>query len=219
MLHHKVANAGHRLAAGHEAGAGILVHHQIDVALAHLLLQIGHAVELVGHGAQALGQQANLGGLDRQLARLGLHQRALGTDDVAQIPLFKVVVHRLAHGIAGDVQLDAPGGILHRGKAGLAHNALEHHAPAHADGDGAGLQRFGVQRVVLRGQGGGAVLGFEVVGEGGNALGLGLLTDGFQFLTALGNEFVFILGGGSRIGQRQISGVRHGSKRAARGQG
>ncbi len=44
----------------------------------------------------------------------------------------KVGVHRLAHGVAGDVGWMRPGGVLHRGKAGLAHHALEHHAAAHA---------------------------------------------------------------------------------------
>ncbi|MNL84487.1 hypothetical protein D3C87_2124680 [compost metagenome] len=64
-------------------------------------------MELVGQGAQALGQEAQAGHLDRQLARFGLHQRALGTHDVAQIPMFEGRVQVFTQGIAGDVQLDA----------------------------------------------------------------------------------------------------------------
>jgi hypothetical protein len=54
-------------------------------------------VELVGHGAQALGQQAQAGDLDRQLAGLGLEQRAFGAHDVAQVPVLEGGVQLFAH--------------------------------------------------------------------------------------------------------------------------
>jgi hypothetical protein len=60
VRHHELADAADGLAARHEALAGGLVGHQVDIALAVLDLLVGHAVELVGHGAQALGQQADL---------------------------------------------------------------------------------------------------------------------------------------------------------------
>ena len=41
-----------------EARARRVVGDQVDVALAVLLLLVGHAVELVGQRAQALGEQA-----------------------------------------------------------------------------------------------------------------------------------------------------------------
>ena len=195
VLHHEVANAGHGLAAGHEALAGVFVHHQVDVALAHLLLGVGHAVELVGHRAQALGEQANLAGLDRQFAGLGLHQLAFDGDDVAQVPLLEVGVDLFAHGVAGDVGLDAAGGVLHGGKAGLAHHALEHHATAHRDGDGFGVQRLGFLGAMGLDQRQGAVGGLEVVGESHATVGLDGLAQGFQFFAALSNQFVFVLGG------------------------
>jgi ribosomal protein L7/L12 len=60
VLDHEAADRADRLAARHEARArGILVGDQVDVALAVLLLLVGHAVELVGQRAQALGQQAH----------------------------------------------------------------------------------------------------------------------------------------------------------------
>jgi hypothetical protein len=151
-------------------------------------------VELVGHGAQALGQQADAGGLDRQLAGLGLHQHAFGTDDVAQVPLLEVGIDLFAHGVAGHIDLDAAGGVLHGGKAGLAHHALEHHAAAHADGGGSGVQGFGFLAGVRRNQVGSAVGGLEVVGECHTALGLDLLAQGLEFFAAFGDELVFVLG-------------------------
>ncbi len=38
----------------------LFVDDQVDVALAVLLLRVGHAVELVGQRTQGLGQQADL---------------------------------------------------------------------------------------------------------------------------------------------------------------
>jgi hypothetical protein len=120
----------------------------------------------------------------------------LRRDDVAQIPVLEVGVDLFAHGIAGDVELDAAGGVLHGGEAGLAHHALEHHAAGHADGHGGGVQGFGILVAVFGDQGSGAVLGLEVVGEGDAAMGLGRLAQGLEFFAALGDEFVFVLRGG-----------------------
>ena len=88
---------------------------------------------------------------------------------------------------------------MQRGKAGLAHDALEHHAPGHL-GDAAlfqqafsGLAGVGGKQVV------GVVGGLEVVGEG-DALAFGLLlADGFELFAALQDQLVFVLGGGGRL--------------------
>jgi hypothetical protein len=133
VLDHEVADRGHALAARDEALLGFLVHHQVDVALAVLLFLVGHAVELVRQRAQALGQQAHRAGLDRQLAGLGLEQRAFAAQDVAQVPALEGGQGLGAHHVLGDVELDAAGGVLQGGEAGLAHDALEHHAAGHAD--------------------------------------------------------------------------------------
>jgi hypothetical protein len=58
-----------------------------------------------------------------------------GGHDVAQVPVLEGGIHLFAHVVARDVNLDAAGAsVLQRGKAGLAHHALEHHAPGHAGG-------------------------------------------------------------------------------------
>jgi hypothetical protein len=54
VLHHELADAADGLAARHEALAGGLVGHQVDIALAVLDLLVGHAVELVGQGRRLL---------------------------------------------------------------------------------------------------------------------------------------------------------------------
>ena len=64
-------------------------------------------MELVGHGAQALGEQAQAGHLDRQLAGLGFHQRALGAEDVAQVPVLEGGVQVLAQRVARSRKLNA----------------------------------------------------------------------------------------------------------------
>ena len=158
-------------------------------------------MELVGHGAQALGEQAQRLHLDRQLARLGLHQRALGAQDVAQVPALEGRIDLLAHGVARDVQLDAAvrgaqRSVLDGGKAGLAHDALEHHAAAQADLHGFGVQLLGALVGMGLLQRLGAVGGLEVVGEGHAALFTDLFAQGLEFFAALGDELVFVLGSG-----------------------
>ena len=140
MLDHMAADRGHRLGAGHETGAGGLVGDQVDIALAVLLLLVGHAVELVRQWAQALGQQAQRRHAHRQLARLGAEQGALGADDVAHVQVLEVGIGLLAERILGDEELDAAGGVLQGAEAGLAHHPLEHQAAGHADRDVLRLQ-------------------------------------------------------------------------------
>ena len=217
VAHHELAQAAHGLAAGYEALAGVLVGDQVHIALAVLLLLVGHAVELVGQRAQALGEQAQAGHLDRQLARLGLHQRAFGAQDVAQVPVLERGIQVFAHGVAGHVKLDAAAhlaqrAVLDRGEAGLAHHALEHHAAGHRYGDWRGLQRFiggfAVVQVQLRR----LVDGLEVVREGDAAArGLGL-AQRTELLAALGDELVVVLGGGGGLVVGHRRGRRYGTE-------
>ena len=153
-------------------------------------------MELVGHRAQALGQQADAAGVDGQLAGARLEQVAFDGNDVAQVPVLEAVVDLFAHIVLGDVGLDAPGGVLQRGKAGLAHDALEHHAASHLDldlGDAFAVEGFGIGSAVYIVQLLRVVLRLEVVGKGhAFALSLGL-AQGFEFFAALGNQLVFVL--------------------------
>ena len=73
--------------------------------------------------------------VQRQLASARLEQLALGADDVAQVPVLEGGVGFLAHVVARDVDLEAAGGVLQGGEAGLAHHPLEHHAAGDADLD------------------------------------------------------------------------------------
>ena len=108
VRHHKFTQRAHCLAARLEAAAGGLIRDQVHITLAVLLFLVCHAVELVGQRAQALGQQAQRRDLDRQLSGLGLEGRALGTNDVAQVPVFERRVQLFAQRVARDVELDAP---------------------------------------------------------------------------------------------------------------
>ena len=200
VLHHVGADRGHRLGARHEALARLAVGDQVGIALAVLLLLVGHAVELVRQRAQRLGQQPQRRDLDRQFAGAGAEERAFGAQDVAQVEVLEVVVDLLAQRVLREEQLDRAGGVLQRGEAGLAHDALEHHAAGHRHGDGLGLELLVGELAVLRLQRLGAVLGFEVVGEGRDALGLRLLADGGEFLAAFGDQLVVVLRGRRLVG-------------------
>ena len=138
-----------------------------------------------------------------ELAGARLEHMAFGGDDVTQVPFLEISVHLFTHGITRDVDLETAGGVLQRGKAGLAHDALEHHAAGNRGWRAvAGRDLFfelflGLAVEGLR-QVGGTVGGLEIVREG-HALALGLGgAQGFQFLAAFGNELVFVGGGNLR---------------------
>ncbi len=214
VVDHEGADRGDGLGAGDEAGARLFVDDQVHVALAVLLLLVGHAVELVGQRTQGLGQQTDLGDLDRQLAGLGLEQGALGAQDVAQVPVLEGLQGVGADGVQGHIDLDAAGGVLQGAEAGLAHDALEHQAAADAGGDALGFQLGSFGAVVGGVQLGGAVSGLEIVGEC-HALG----TDGGQFLAALGHQFVGVdRGFRSRFVREMGVGRGHGGGKSGVGQ-
>ena len=85
--------------------------------------------------------------------------------------MLESVVNVFAHAFVVDVHLDAATRwakrcVLQRGKAGLAHHALEHHAARDADGDGQRLQIFFGFAVVQGKQRLSAVRGLDVIREG-----------------------------------------------------
>ena len=117
VLDHEAADRRQRLAARDEARPRGLVGDQVDVALPILLLGVGDAVELVGQRPQALGEQAQALDLDRQLAGLGLEERALGADDVAEVEVLERRVGLVADRVDADAQLDPAGRVLQRSRS------------------------------------------------------------------------------------------------------
>ncbi|KAG1258849.1 hypothetical protein G6F65_015447 [Rhizopus arrhizus] len=176
-------------------------HDQVDVALAVTLLDVGQAVPLVRQRAQRLGQQADRFGLDRQLAGFGTGQAAFDGDDVTDIPALEGRVGIAEHGALQE-QLDAAGLVLDLREAGLAHDPLGHQTAGHLHlaavaFQGLGGPLFGIGEFFL--QPSGKVLAAEVV-----RVRDALPTQRFEFLTALGDQLVFVDGGG-------IGSFAHGS--------
>ena len=190
--HHELAQGAHSLAARHKTLARGLVGDQVHIALAVFDFLVGHAVKLVGQRAQALGDQAQAGGMDRQLACFGFEQRAFSGHDVAQVPVFEGVVQFFAHAFVVDVNLDAAvrwaeRSVLDGRKAGLAHDALEHHAAGHIHLDGQRLEFFFGFAVVLRKKRFGAVTGFDIVWKSNPAC-----AQSFKLFAALGHQLVIV---------------------------
>ena len=110
--------------------AAVVVHEQIDVALALARLGVGHAVKLVGERAHALRGEAQLPHVHGELTGAGAHQAASNPDNVAQIELFPDGERVIPDVVALHVDLHAVGTIKHAAKAGFAHLVLEHQAAA-----------------------------------------------------------------------------------------
>ena len=219
MAHHVLADAADRFAARHKAFARAFIGHQVDVALAVFDFLVVHTVELVGHGAQAFGQQANLGHMDRQLAGAGFEQAPFGADDVTQVPVLEVVVDVFANFVARQIQLDAPGAVLHGGKAGFAHHPLEHHPSRHPGQLALLGQHFRGFVAMAVMQGGRMVGRFEIIGKGhGTTSGLALAQH-LEFVTAFRDELVLVLWGISGGGGVRHGAVVMGTARNAAGQG
>ncbi|OIQ80090.1 hypothetical protein GALL_381680 [mine drainage metagenome] len=145
-------------------------------------------MEFFRQRAQRLGQQAKRIDLDRELAGPGLEQHALGGKDVAHVPLLEAIVEFVADVLLRDEQLDAAGGVLQGGEAGLAHHPLQHHAPGHGHADIMRLQLFARFFAVLGMQVASQVRAAEIVGEGD-----ALLAQRAQFGTAVGDDMAFVL--------------------------
>src|SRR4030095_15148654 len=125
--------------------------------------------------------------------RARLEERALGPEDVTQVPVLELLVRRLAHAVLGDEELDAARAVLQRAEARLPHHALLHEPTGHGDLDRLRLELLVGERAVLADQVGRAVLGLEVVGKG-----YALAPDRGKLLAALGDQLVVVLrrGGG-----------------------
>ena len=126
----------------------LLVDDEIDVALAIARVDVGHAVPLVRQRPQRLRQHAQLFDAHRQLAGLGLEQRAGGREDVAHVVLLERLVG-FAQRVPLQEDLDLPGAILQLGEARLAHDALEHHAAGDVHAHGVGIEPLGRLVAVL----------------------------------------------------------------------
>ena len=147
---------------------------------------------LSGSGRRLLVSRRSVDTLTDSSPVLVLKTVPAGSDDVAEVPVLECRVGLLAHPVARDVELDATGGVLQRCKAGLAHDALEHHAAGHAGGGCLRLQRFGIALAVGGQQRGGAVGRLEIVRKcGAAAFGL-RLAQLFELLAPLGNQLVVV---------------------------
>ena len=122
------ANVGDDRRARAKNLAAFLVDDQVDIALPVARFLIGQAVEFFRQRPQRLGQQAHFVRHDGQLAGLGAKQRAARRDDVADIPFLECLIDTFGQAVALEAHLDLPGAILQLDEAGLAHDALRHHA-------------------------------------------------------------------------------------------
>ena len=164
--HHELADAGHDLGANAEGFARLFVGDQIEVALTIARFLIGQAVKFIRQRTQRFGQQAQFGAMDREFAGFGFEQFAARTEDVAQVPLFKLfVVNAFRQVVARHVKLDAAADVLQRYKRRLAHNAARHHTTRHADFDIQRFQLFVAFLVILRVQLFGDAVAAEIVRE------------------------------------------------------
>ena len=127
------ADIGDEAGADLKITAGIVVHDEVHIALAVLELGIGHAVELLGQRAQGLGEQHHGLHMHGDFAGLGLEDIAADPDDVADIILAEIGKLGLAHSVGADIELDEALVVLDMAEDGLAHAALGHDAPGHAD--------------------------------------------------------------------------------------
>ena len=109
------------------------VHDEVNVALAVTRLAVRQAVELLGQGQQTLGEQRQLGDADRNFAHLRAEHLALDADDVTDVQLLEGGVGFIAQQVTLDKNLDVALLVAQMGKAGLAHDALGHHAASQRD--------------------------------------------------------------------------------------
>ena len=100
----------------------LLVHQQVEVALAVALLDVGEAVERVGQRRADAREQLERVDLERRLAAARLRGRAGDADDVAEVDV------DLARALDRAEQLDAPGAVDEVEEDELPHVAARHDA-------------------------------------------------------------------------------------------
>ena len=160
----EAANGGDGARANAERLPGCRVGGQIEIALAVARLPIAQAVVLLRQRMQRFGQQPRCVRAHRELALVGLHQRAGYADDVAQIPHGKdVVVDGRAQVVPAQVALNASAHVLQGQEARLAHDATQHQPASHPHFE---MRRFKLRlagRVVDVGETGREIAAPEVV--------------------------------------------------------
>ena len=191
--------------------AHLVVHHQVDVAHAVALLDIGQPFELVWERADALGEHDDLGRGDRKFARLRTHQRAAEAEDVAEVEGEEAVEELLTYAAERDEDLQevviarrpleaiAAGAIGNLEEGGLPHLAEEAEASGNGHGDGPLGELLGGQRTGLGIDLRGCVAHLKAVGEGAGAglaegvdLGHTLLHDVVVEAVAIGGDALVV---------------------------
>ena len=104
----ELADRLHDLRALDEHVARLRIGDEVDVALPVALLLVGRGRGTSPAAAAAPSRAAASRRLDRQLAGLGLEQRARRADDVAEVPVLERVERLGADAVERDVELDAP---------------------------------------------------------------------------------------------------------------
>ena len=112
---------------------GLFIHNEVHISLAVSEICILKAVELLRQRSQGLGQKRQFLGVNGDLAGLGLEDKSLDADNIADIHALEFLVGLLAQIVSGYIDLNAPFLILYVAERSLAHDALEHHAAG--DGD------------------------------------------------------------------------------------
>ena len=134
--HHELANAGHDLRTNSEGVTRLLVGDEIKVTLTVARFLIGQAVELVRQRTQCFGQQAQFRTVNRQFAGFGFEQFAARAQDIAEIPLFELlVVDAFSQIVTRDVKLNPATHILQGHERGFTHDTTGHHTSGNADFD------------------------------------------------------------------------------------
>ena len=108
----EAADRGDDLRARDEDLAGLLVGHQVELAVAQARLGVRQPVVLLRRRAQRLRQQLPVVDLDRQLAAAGLEDRAVGAEQVAEVERDERVERLLAEHVGPRVQLDPAGAVV-----------------------------------------------------------------------------------------------------------
>ena len=127
-----------------ERSSGIGIDDEVGVSLTESRVYIRETVPLVGHRTQCFCQQLHLGGLDRQLAFAGGHDRALSANPVAEVQRRNAIECGVTHHGLTDEELNLVRAITHSEEHQLALIAFEHHSTGdghHLGGFGAGFER------------------------------------------------------------------------------
>ena len=142
-LRHHLAKRRDDLRPAQERLERLRVGEQVDITPPIALLEVGQPVPLFRRRQQALGQEGELRGEDGQLAGLGVSERAVHADQVAQVQQLGEVPGLVADLLLADEDLDALGPVAELEEDDLPLPAPEHDPAGHADGgSGLGLLTF-----------------------------------------------------------------------------